>query len=200
MHRLTPDGDFEATSRLRCAIEMRSSAASTTALGELTSKVSAKPNKGTCGSAQLKVQIRRRNRSCADTGAPGNSVGALLSGVGAPEMGANVQEGSPGAICKSDLKEPKFQKLAKMLGGLSAQADLDEAIQAPVQLKSKKKRGEQALVRRTRTRRSVRMEAQPGAKLSPRAVLGRILRGRLTLICGGQIKPRTHRIRHWWRS
>ena len=108
-------------------------------------------------------------------------------------MGANCQRGYSGAICKSDLKTPKFEKLATVLSGLSAQADLDEAIQALQQLKSKKKGGEQALVRRTRTRRPVRKGAQSGAKLSPRAVLGRILRGRLTLNCGGQTKPRKQR-------
>ena len=37
------------------------------------------------------------------------------------------------------------------------------------------------------------MGAQSRAKLSPRAVLGRILRGRLTLIGGGQTKPRKQR-------
>ena len=66
-------------------------------------------------------------------------------------------------------------------------------IQALQQLKSKKKGGEQPLVRRTRTRRPVGKGAQSGAKLSPRAVLGRILRGRLTLNCGGQTKPRKQR-------
>ena len=79
------------------------------------------------------------------------------------------------------------------MAGLSAQADLDEAIQALQQLKSKKKGGEQALVRRTRTRRPVRKGAQSGAKLSPRAVLGRILRERLALNCDGQTKPRKQR-------
>ena len=80
-----------------------------------------------------------------------------------------------------------------MLSGLSAQADLDEAVQAVQQLKSKKKGGEQTLVRRTWTRRPVGKGAQSGAKLSPRAVLGRILRGRLTLNYGGQTKPRNQR-------
>ena len=61
------------------------------------------------------------------------------------------------------------------------------------QLKSKKKGGEQALVRKTMPRRPVRMGAQSGAKLSPWAVLGRILRGRLTLNCGGQTQPRKQR-------
>ena len=37
------------------------------------------------------------------------------------------------------------------------------------------------------------MGAQSGARLQPRAVLGRILRGRLTLSCGGQTKPRKQR-------
>ena len=35
------------------------------------------------------------------------------------------------------------------------------------------------MVRRTRTRRTVQKGAQPGAKLPARAVLGRILKGRL---------------------
>ena len=114
--------------------------------------------------------------------------------VGAIKLCANGHEGgSSGAICKSYLKAPKFEKLATVLSGLSAQADLDEAIQALQQLKSKKKGGEQALVRRTRTRRPVRKGAQSGAKLPPRAVLGIILRGRLTLKCGDQTKPRKQR-------
>ena len=53
IQRLAADRVLEAASRLRCAIEVGSSAASTTALGELTSKVSAKTIKGKCGSAQL---------------------------------------------------------------------------------------------------------------------------------------------------
>ena len=53
--------------------------------------------------------------------------GALLSAVGALKLGVNGQGGSSGAICKSDLKSPKFDKLTTVLSGLSAQAGLDEA-------------------------------------------------------------------------
>ena len=81
----------------------------------------------------------------------------------------NGQGGSSGAIGKSDLKVPKFERLATVLSGLSAQADLEEAIQALQQLKSTKKGGEQTLVRRTTTKRPVRMGAQSGARLQPRA-------------------------------
>ena len=96
-------------------------------------------------------------------------------------------------ICKSDLKALKFDKLVKLPSGLCAQADLDEAVQALVQLKSKKKGGEQMLVRRTRTRRTAQWGGQSGVKLSARAVLGRILKGRLTLHCGGQARQRKPR-------
>ena len=102
-------------------------------------------------------------------------------------MGVNGQGGSSRAICKSDLTALKFENLTTVLSGLSAQADLNEAIQAVQQLQSNKKGGEQPLIRRTRTRRPVGKGAQSGAKLLPRAVLGRILRGRPTLNCGGQL-------------
>ena len=63
--------------------------------------------------------------------------------VGALKLGANGQGGPSGAIGKSDLKAPKFDKLATVLSGLFAQADhdLEEAIRALQQLKSKKKGG-----------------------------------------------------------
>ena len=189
MHRLAADGEFEAASRLRCAIEWGSSAASSTVLGELTNKVAAK----SVEAGAIRYSRQGQPRSSADNGASGSRVGALISAVGALKLGANGQGRPSGAIGKSDLKAPKFEKLATVLSGLFAQADLEEAIQALQQLKSKKKGGEQALVRRTKTRRPVRMGAQLGARLQPRAVLGRILRGRLTLNCGGQRKPRQQR-------
>ena len=49
--------------------------------------------------------------------------------------------------CKSDLKALKFGKLVKLLSGLSLQANTDEAIQALLQLKSKKKGCKQMMVR-----------------------------------------------------
>ena len=81
MHRLAADGDLEAASRLRCAIEM-----GFTALGNLTNKVLAESVEGSAIQYNSKGQIR----SCADNGAPGSPVGALLNGVGALKLGANV--------------------------------------------------------------------------------------------------------------
>ena len=172
MHRLAADGEFEAASRLRCAIVMGSSAAMRTALGELTNKVTANSVEG----GAIRYSPKEQIRSSADNGASGSRVGALLNAVGGLKLGANGQGGSSGAIRKSDLKAPKFEKLATVLSGLSAQADLEEAIQALQQLQSKKKGGEQVLVRRTKTKRPVRLGTQSGAMLQPRAVLGRILR------------------------
>ena len=127
MHRLDADEDLEAASRLRCAIEMGSSESSRAALGEMANKVSTNSVEG----GAMRYSTRAMLRSCTDNGAPGSPVGALLSAVGALKLGANGQGGSSGAICKSDLKAPKFETL---VSGLSAQADLDEAIQALQQL------------------------------------------------------------------
>ena len=68
-------------------------------------------------------------------------------------------------MCKSDLEAPKFEKLAEVLSGLSAQANLEEAIQALVQLKSKKKGGEQFL--RTGSRRGSATCQHAAAPASP---------------------------------
>ena len=56
----------------------------------------------------IRYSTTAKIRSCADNGAPGSPVGALLSAVGALKLGANGQGGSSGAMCKSDLKAPKF--------------------------------------------------------------------------------------------
>ena len=113
MHQLAADGDLGAASRLRCAIQMGSSVVSRKLLGELTNKVSANSVEGGAIWYSSKAKIR----SCADNGAPGSPVGALLSAVGALKLGANGQGGSSWAICKSDLKAPKFEKLATVLSG-----------------------------------------------------------------------------------
>ena len=117
-----------------------------------------------------------------DSGPRENLDRILLDGPRESKLSANSQGGSSGSTFERDLKAPKFEKLVNLLSGFSAQAGLDEAIQALVQLKSKKKGGEQMMVRRTRTRRTVRKVVQSGAKLSARVVLGRILKGRLALI------------------
>ena len=97
---------------------MGSSAASRTALGELANKFSANSVEG--GAIQYSTNLKAKIRSCTDNGAPGSPVGAPLSAVGALKLGANGQGRSSGAICKSDLKAPKFEKLATVLSGLSA--------------------------------------------------------------------------------
>ena len=165
---------------------MGPSAATRTTLGELPNKAPANSVEG----GATRYSPKEKIRSCADNGASGGPVGALLSVVGALKLGANGQGGSTGAIGKSNLKAPKFEKLATVLSGLSAQAGLEEAIQALQQLKSKKKGGEQAPARRTKTRRPVRMGTKSGVRLPPREVPGGILRGRPALRDGGQPNPR----------
>ena len=93
---------------------MGSSAVSRTALGEVTNKVSANSVDG----GAIQYSPKAKIRSCADNGAPGSPVGALLSAVGALKLGVIGQGGSSGAICKSDLKSPKFEKLATVLHSL----------------------------------------------------------------------------------
>ena len=64
MHRLAADGDFEAASRLRCAIEMGFSAASRTALGELTNEDTAK----SVEAGAIRYSQQEQIRSAADRG------------------------------------------------------------------------------------------------------------------------------------
>ena len=79
MHRLAADGDFEAASRLRCAIEMGFSAAPRTALGELTNEDTAK----SVEAGAIRYSQQEQIRSAAENGATGSRVGALPSAVGA---------------------------------------------------------------------------------------------------------------------
>ena len=105
MHRLAADGDLEAASRLRCAIGMRSSAVSRTALGELNNEASANLSKG---ERFCTPHVNAKIRSCSDNGAPGSPMGAQSSAIGALKLGANGQGGSSGAKWgKRDLKAPK---------------------------------------------------------------------------------------------
>ena len=106
MHRLAADGNLDAASRLRWAIEMGSSAASRTALGDMTNTVLVNSVEG----GAIRYSTKAKIRSCADNGAPGSPMGALLSAVGALQLGANGQGGSSGAICKRDLKAPNLEK------------------------------------------------------------------------------------------
>ena len=72
--------------------------------------------------------LKGQTRSCADNGAPGSPVGAMLNALGALKVGAHGQGGSSGAICKSDLKAPKVGKLATVLSAPESVASLHRLI------------------------------------------------------------------------